>query len=182
MRSKCAQGHWGDNCRPCSHSVNTWAVVSKTDLSKSNEFLEVLYRQKTLLLLCRWLHKQYQQALVLEFAVEEVNSDPDLLPNISLGFRIYSTYDSDSRTLESSQRWLAGGNPAIPNYRGQRQQANSSMTGRLSLERPPLSCLSRWGHFLSFTRSHRWWQLIVFCTFLRASVMWKVKWDRHIPH
>ncbi|XP_044514874.1 vomeronasal type-2 receptor 26-like [Gracilinanus agilis] len=65
----------------------------------------------------KWLHKNYQQVLTLVFAVEEINRDPNLLPNIStLGFHVYNAYHSDERTLESSLRWLSGQGQLIPNY------------------------------------------------------------------
>ncbi|XP_068952684.1 vomeronasal type-2 receptor 26-like [Petaurus breviceps papuanus] len=69
----------------------------------------------------QWLHKNYQQALTIRFAVEEINKDPILLPNISLGFQVYNAYHSDERTLESSLQWLTGGNQLVPNFscRGQ---------------------------------------------------------------
>ncbi|NP_001093014.1 vomeronasal 2 receptor 542 [Monodelphis domestica] len=70
----------------------------------------------------RWLHKNYQQVLALVFAVEEINKDPNLLPNISsLGFHLYNAYHSDERTLESSLQWLSGQGQLVPNYscRGQ---------------------------------------------------------------
>ncbi|XP_044514859.1 vomeronasal type-2 receptor 26-like [Gracilinanus agilis] len=64
----------------------------------------------------QWLHKNYQQALSVVFAVDEINSDPYLLPNISLGFHLYNTYHSDEKTLESSLKWLSGQGKLIPNY------------------------------------------------------------------
>ncbi|XP_044514870.1 vomeronasal type-2 receptor 26-like [Gracilinanus agilis] len=65
----------------------------------------------------KWLHKNYQQVLALVFAVEEINRDPNLLPNIStLGFHVYNAYHSDERTLENSLRWLSGQGQLIPNY------------------------------------------------------------------
>ncbi|XP_068957203.1 vomeronasal type-2 receptor 26-like [Petaurus breviceps papuanus] len=64
----------------------------------------------------KWLYKNYQQALTIMFAVEEINKDPYLLANITLGFHIYNTYHSDERTLESSLRWLSGQGQLIPNY------------------------------------------------------------------
>ncbi|XP_044530959.1 vomeronasal type-2 receptor 26-like [Gracilinanus agilis] len=65
----------------------------------------------------KWMHKNYQQVLTLIFAVEEINRDPKLLPNISiLGFHLYNTYHSDERTLESSLRWLSGQGQLIPSY------------------------------------------------------------------
>ncbi|XP_068957202.1 vomeronasal type-2 receptor 26-like [Petaurus breviceps papuanus] len=50
------------------------------------------------------------------FAIEEINKDSNLLPNITLGFHLYNTYHSDERTLESSLRWLSGQGQFIPNY------------------------------------------------------------------
>ncbi|XP_036596726.1 vomeronasal type-2 receptor 26-like [Trichosurus vulpecula] len=69
----------------------------------------------------QWLHKNYQQAMTIRFAVEEINRDPVLLPNISLGFQVYNAYHSDERTLESSLQWLTGKGQLVPNFscRGQ---------------------------------------------------------------
>ncbi|XP_044514883.1 vomeronasal type-2 receptor 26-like [Gracilinanus agilis] len=50
------------------------------------------------------------------FAVEEINRDPQLLPNLTLGFHLYNAYHSDAGTLESSLRWLSGQGQLIPNY------------------------------------------------------------------
>ncbi|XP_044514867.1 vomeronasal type-2 receptor 26-like [Gracilinanus agilis] len=65
----------------------------------------------------KWLYKNYQLVLALVFALEEINRDPNLLPNISsLGFHVYNAYHSDEKTLESSLRWLSGQGQLIPNY------------------------------------------------------------------
>uniref|UniRef100_G3VB88 G-protein coupled receptors family 3 profile domain-containing protein n=1 Tax=Sarcophilus harrisii TaxID=9305 RepID=G3VB88_SARHA len=60
--------------------------------------------------------KHYYQVLALMFAVEEINRNPNLLPNITLGFHIYNAYQNDERTLESSLMWLSGQGQTIPNY------------------------------------------------------------------
>ncbi|XP_036599489.1 vomeronasal type-2 receptor 26-like [Trichosurus vulpecula] len=62
------------------------------------------------------MHKNYQQVLALVFAVEEINQNPNLLPNVTLGYHLYNTYHSDERTLESSLKWLSGQSPTMPNY------------------------------------------------------------------
>ncbi|NP_001093015.1 vomeronasal 2 receptor 514 [Monodelphis domestica] len=64
----------------------------------------------------QWLHKNFQQAMTIRFAVEEINRDPVLLPNVSLGFQVYNAYHSDERTLESSLQWLTGESQPVPNY------------------------------------------------------------------
>ncbi|XP_044530723.1 vomeronasal type-2 receptor 26-like [Gracilinanus agilis] len=77
----------------------------------------------------QWLHKNYQQALALLFAIEEINRDPNLLANISLGFQLYNTYHSDERTLESSLRWLSGQGQPIPNYSCRKQDKSVAVIG-----------------------------------------------------
>ncbi|XP_043834809.1 vomeronasal type-2 receptor 26-like [Dromiciops gliroides] len=77
----------------------------------------------------QWLHKNYQQTLALVFAIEEINRDPSLLPNISLGFHLYNTYHSDERTLESSLQWLSGLGQFIPNFRCKEQDKSMAVIG-----------------------------------------------------
>ncbi|XP_043849927.1 vomeronasal type-2 receptor 26-like [Dromiciops gliroides] len=77
----------------------------------------------------QWLHKNYQQVLALMFSVEEINRDPWLLPNTTLGFHIYNTYHSDARTLESSLRWLSGRGQTMPNYSCERQDKSIAIIG-----------------------------------------------------
>ncbi|KAM4694486.1 vomeronasal type-2 receptor 26-like [Discoglossus pictus] len=50
------------------------------------------------------------------FAVEEINKQPDLLPNITLGFQIYDTCVSESRAIETALTILSGQGKIIPNY------------------------------------------------------------------
>uniref|UniRef100_A0A6I8QL44 G-protein coupled receptors family 3 profile domain-containing protein n=1 Tax=Xenopus tropicalis TaxID=8364 RepID=A0A6I8QL44_XENTR len=55
------------------------------------------------------------QALI--FAVEEINADPDLLPNITLGFHIFDTCTVLRRAAEGTLWMLSGGKGITPNYR-----------------------------------------------------------------
>uniref|UniRef100_A0A670HQX1 G-protein coupled receptors family 3 profile domain-containing protein n=1 Tax=Podarcis muralis TaxID=64176 RepID=A0A670HQX1_PODMU len=51
--------------------------------------------------------KTYQHILALAFSVSEVNRDPVLLPNTTLGFRIYGDNSDAKRTYESSLSLLS---------------------------------------------------------------------------
>ncbi|NP_001093029.1 vomeronasal 2 receptor 544 [Monodelphis domestica] len=62
------------------------------------------------------------------FAIEEINRDSKLLPNISLGYHLYNTYHSDEKTLESSLQWLFGGH-LIPNYSCREQDKSVAIIG-----------------------------------------------------
>uniref|UniRef100_F7FC30 G-protein coupled receptors family 3 profile domain-containing protein n=1 Tax=Ornithorhynchus anatinus TaxID=9258 RepID=F7FC30_ORNAN len=64
----------------------------------------------------RYLTKHYQHLLALRFAVEEINKDPSLLPNTSLGFHIFNVHFLGTITAESSMALLSGTAETIPNY------------------------------------------------------------------
>ncbi|KAJ8775895.1 hypothetical protein J1605_012625 [Eschrichtius robustus] len=72
--------------------------------------------------MAEWLWKNYQYILVFLFAIEEINKDSHLLPNLSLSFNLYNAFPSDQRTLESALFWLSGGNQTLPNYNCQGQR------------------------------------------------------------
>ncbi|XP_075434383.1 extracellular calcium-sensing receptor-like [Ascaphus truei] len=50
------------------------------------------------------------------FAIEEINSNPDLLPNITLGFQILDSCVAMRRVAEGTLRMLSGGQRSVPNY------------------------------------------------------------------
>ncbi|XP_021106077.1 vomeronasal type-2 receptor 116-like, partial [Heterocephalus glaber] len=69
-----------------------------------------------LLMLQRWFWKNYQYVLAFYFAMEEINKDSQLLPNVTLGFHVYNAIASDHFTLWSTLLWLSGTRRQFPNY------------------------------------------------------------------
>ncbi|XP_051061068.1 vomeronasal type-2 receptor 116-like [Phodopus roborovskii] len=63
----------------------------------------------------RWTN--YQYLLTSYFAVEEINKDANLLPNVTLGFHLYNALNSHRKTLEGPLMWLSGRSEFIPNYK-----------------------------------------------------------------
>ncbi|XP_041441613.1 extracellular calcium-sensing receptor [Xenopus laevis] len=57
---------------------------------------------------------QIMQALI--FAVEEINADPELLPNITLGFQIFDTCTTLKEAAKGTLWILSGGQVITPNY------------------------------------------------------------------
>ncbi|OCT90663.1 hypothetical protein XELAEV_18019280mg [Xenopus laevis] len=53
----------------------------------------------------------------LIFAVEEINSNPELLPNITLGYQVFDTCFTSREAAKGTLLMLSGGNDIIPNYR-----------------------------------------------------------------
>ncbi|XP_074158721.1 vomeronasal type-2 receptor 26-like [Sminthopsis crassicaudata] len=64
----------------------------------------------------RTIEKNYQQLFMPVFTLNEINGNPNLLPNISLGYRAYNSYSSEERTLQNYLWWLSGTDQLIPNY------------------------------------------------------------------
>ncbi|KFO22000.1 Vomeronasal type-2 receptor 26 [Fukomys damarensis] len=78
--------------------------------------LSFLFQPKTRVGANRWLWKNYQYVLAFYFALEEINKDSQLLPNVTLGFHVYNTITSDHFTLWSTLVWLSGTGRFFPNY------------------------------------------------------------------
>ncbi|XP_029435610.1 extracellular calcium-sensing receptor-like [Rhinatrema bivittatum] len=63
---------------------------------------------------------QWMQSMV--FAIEEINRDSNLLPNITLGFQVYDSCLIMQRALEGTLWMLTGKEKAVPNYRCQKSR------------------------------------------------------------
>ncbi|XP_070584433.1 vomeronasal type-2 receptor 26-like [Erythrolamprus reginae] len=61
--------------------------------------------------------ENYQQILALAFAVKEINENPRILPNITLGFNIYDSYLSSKWTYYAAIQFLSSKNNLVPNYK-----------------------------------------------------------------
>uniref|UniRef100_A0A8D0B8Q9 Vomeronasal type 2 receptor n=1 Tax=Salvator merianae TaxID=96440 RepID=A0A8D0B8Q9_SALMN len=60
--------------------------------------------------------KNYQHSLALAFAVKEINENPWLLPNVTLGFCIYDSYLSAQRTYHAAMILTSSLKRLVPNY------------------------------------------------------------------
>ncbi|OCT79170.1 hypothetical protein XELAEV_18030270mg [Xenopus laevis] len=60
--------------------------------------------------------KLYRHLLVLIYTIGEINKDPELLPNVTLGYQIYDSCASGIKSFASAFGILSGTEPPIPNY------------------------------------------------------------------
>ncbi|XP_006011179.2 extracellular calcium-sensing receptor-like [Latimeria chalumnae] len=65
----------------------------------------------------RFILRAYRWVQVMIFAIEEINQNPKLLPNITLGYEIYDSCKQISRALEGTMWMITGQEEPIPNYR-----------------------------------------------------------------
>ncbi|NP_001093052.1 vomeronasal 2 receptor 635 precursor [Monodelphis domestica] len=80
----------------------------------------------------RFMLKHYQHFLTVQFAVDEINKDPHLLPNVTLGYQFLNNFHQIQLAVESSLIWLSGKGPTIPNYSCDRQHKSVIAIGGMS--------------------------------------------------
>ncbi|XP_060038239.1 vomeronasal type-2 receptor 116-like [Erinaceus europaeus] len=75
----------------------------------------------------RWELHNYHYVLAFLFAIEEINKDPRLLPNFTLGFNLYNAFNKNDKPLENIFFWFSGGNQTVPNYSCQKQRKSAAI-------------------------------------------------------
>ncbi|XP_075061830.1 extracellular calcium-sensing receptor-like [Mixophyes fleayi] len=71
----------------------------------------------------------YQQVLALMFAVKEINMNPNVLGNITLGSQVYKTCNVPHYEVQGAFHLLTESSTAIPNYRCRGQPTFSAVIG-----------------------------------------------------
>lgn len=59
---------------------------------------------------------EYQILMTFLFAIDEINKDPHLLPNITLGYHLFNTCGYNMKAIDSIMKILTGYKGRAPNY------------------------------------------------------------------
>ncbi|XP_078524806.1 extracellular calcium-sensing receptor-like [Lissotriton helveticus] len=91
---------------------------------------EATFRVKPVPATCQTFTLQnYQWVQAMMFAIEEINNNPTLLPNITLGFEIYDSCRMFQRSLQGTLQMLSGQEVSTPNYRCNRALPPAAIIG-----------------------------------------------------
>ncbi|XP_075061878.1 vomeronasal type-2 receptor 26-like [Mixophyes fleayi] len=72
---------------------------------------------------------KYIRLLIIPYAVKEINSNPEILPNVTLGFHIYDSCRVLQRELDGTLRIITGQKKAIPNYQCRQREQLAAVIG-----------------------------------------------------
>ncbi|XP_062993125.1 vomeronasal type-2 receptor 26-like [Elgaria multicarinata webbii] len=78
--------------------------------------------------------KFYQHILALVFAVDEINKNPKILPNVTLGFHIYDSYSDSRMTYRTTLDLLFNSHQFLPNYKCYIQENVIGVIGGLNYD------------------------------------------------
>ncbi|XP_066486262.1 vomeronasal type-2 receptor 26-like [Tiliqua scincoides] len=78
--------------------------------------------------------KIYQHVLSLVYAVKEINDNPEILPNVSLGFQIYNSYLDERMTYQNILNLLSTRKHTVPNFKCEKQKNMVAVIGGLDSE------------------------------------------------
>ncbi|XP_053216315.1 vomeronasal type-2 receptor 26-like [Podarcis raffonei] len=78
--------------------------------------------------------KFYQNILALVFAIKEINDNPKILPNVTLGFHIYDSYFNERMTYRTTLDLLFKWQRFVPNYKCDTQKNLMAVIGGLTSE------------------------------------------------
>ncbi|XP_053120589.1 vomeronasal type-2 receptor 26-like [Hemicordylus capensis] len=81
-----------------------------------------------------FVRKKYQHSLAFIFATDEINKNQKLLPNVTLGFRIYDNLFQSSVNYDITLSLLSEQKQGFPNFRCGSQYKMSAVVGGLSSE------------------------------------------------
>ncbi|XP_077323892.1 vomeronasal type-2 receptor 26-like [Lithobates pipiens] len=84
-------------------------------------------------LMCSAVYRrEYRHLLAFIFAIDEINSNPDILPNITLGYHVYDSCGYVNKAIKDVLQILSGHTKEAPNYSCMERGALAGFIGDLN--------------------------------------------------
>ncbi|XP_056401069.1 extracellular calcium-sensing receptor-like [Hyla sarda] len=94
------------------------------------EYPKVTFQEQPPSLKCQTFHiRYYRYLLAVVYAIQEINQASDILPNITLGFKLYDSCYHQVRSLMGTTWILSGKKQTVPNFSCYKERMPSAIVG-----------------------------------------------------
>ncbi|KAM3936575.1 vomeronasal type-2 receptor 26-like [Leptodactylus fuscus] len=98
------------------NNINKRKIVRTTVFGESFSLFSCTRTEELYVQCGRPVPQFYRYLMAFIFAIDEINKNPDILPNVTLGYHVYDSCNNVNNAIDNALQILSGPGDKVPNY------------------------------------------------------------------